>query len=409
MTTNREFHPAELELLRSLLDSSRVAKWSLSGLLWGAIAVGMFSPNNPLKPATFAPGLLAGAAGQYVHRKDRRTFYRLRDLMDISDSTNQDRLYKQFSPQAVVQQVAALEQPEPLLPFNEWYPRFKEWPCILIYGPQGSGKTTFAMRLLHDRAAAGHDVQVLDPHAELGQWEPFPVVGAGMEYEAIDAAMNEFSADVEAFYRARAKQSGLNPQPRTLLLEEFTDWAEECDGSATFFKRALKNLRKAKRRAVFVSHARTLAGLGNPQGMAAARDAGLLELELEAVEDPRTGEPVPAMRGKLYLPNKKKEPIAVQIEHWQPYVLPSQISYSGGNAIALPETGKYDANDRETPRGGDVTDSVISYDGGSIPVDLVRWTYDQGISMTNIITGMLGFRGRHYSEGKALFNKIIDT
>lgn len=408
MPNQREFHPAELELLRDIADLARVGKWSMSAIAFGLLSVGIFSPNSPLKPAVFGLGLATAATGQYVHRKDKRSFYRLRDLRDISDSTNQDRLYKQFSPTAAIQQQAVLEQPK-LTPFSEWYPQFMEWPCVLIYGPQGSGKTTFATRLLHDRAAAGHDIQVLDPHAELGQWEPFPVVGAGMEYEAIDAAMNKFSADVEAFYKARATQMGLNPQPRTLLLEEFTDWAEECEGSATFFKRALKNLRKAKRRAVFVSHARTLAGLGNSQGMAAARDAGLLELELEAAIDPRTREPAPAMRGKLYLPSRKKEPIAVQIDRWQPHVLPSQSIYGGGNAIALPELGNSDVTTPETPCSGDVTDSVQSYNGGSVPTWVVRWAYDNNVSMSNIIKGMLGFEGRNYDKGKALFNKIVNT
>ena len=409
MTTNREFHPAELELLRSLLDSSRVAKWSLSGLLWGAIAVGMFSPNNPLKPATFAPGLLAGAAGQYVHRKDRRTFYRLRDLMDISDSTNQDRLYKQFSPTAAIQQQAVLEQPVELLPMSQWYPYFREWPTILVFGGQGSGKTTFAQRLMHDRAQAGHEIVVLDPHAAIDQWEPFPCIGAGMEYGDIDKAMLQFREEVKQFYKMRASERGVAALPKTAVCDELTQWADHCEESGDFLKASLCDLRKANRGVIYIAHDRTLTAIGGGKGVAAARDAQMLELELEATTDPSTGKPAPAMRGKLYLPNRKKEPIAVQIEHWQPHLLPPKNIYGGGNAIAFPETGNYEVNDPETPRGGDVTDSVISYDGGSIPVDLVRWTYEQGVSMTNIITGMLGFRGRHYNEGKELFNKIVNN
>lgn len=221
-------------------------------------------------------------------------------------------------------------EPE-LVPMREWYPHFREWPTILVFGGQGSGKTTFAQRLMHDRALAGHQIEVLDPHAALDQWEPFPCVGAGMEYTAIDRAMLQFRDEVTRFYKLRSQQRNVTAQAKTVVCDELTQWADRCEESGDFFKASLCDLRKANRGVIYIAHDRTLTALGGGKGVAAARDAQLLELELEAEIGP-DGKPRPAMRGKLYLPGKKSQPIPVALDHWQPPIV--SIQYQGQDAIA---------------------------------------------------------------------------
>lgn len=90
----------------------------------------------------------------------------------------------------------------------------------------------------------------------------------------------------------------------TVLVEEFTNWSIRCENSADFFAAALSDLRKIKKSVVFVAHDRSLVALGNAKGFSKARNNGLLELQLEATIDPVTGDPVPALKGKLKHPGK---------------------------------------------------------------------------------------------------------
>jgi hypothetical protein len=61
---------------------------------------------------------------------------------------------------------------------------------------------------------------------------------------------------------------------------------------------------------IFVSHDRSLVALGGSKGFSKARNNGLLELQLEAIIDPVTGDPMPAMKGKLKYPGK----VAIEVE-----------------------------------------------------------------------------------------------
>jgi hypothetical protein len=64
----------------------------------------------------------------------------------------------------------------------------------------------------------------------------------------------------------------------------------------------LTDIRKINLHVLFISHARTLTGLGGSSGLAATRDAGLLELELEAQVDPQTKKASPKLLGWLKYP-----------------------------------------------------------------------------------------------------------
>ncbi|MBD2092563.1 hypothetical protein H6F67_22195 [Microcoleus sp. FACHB-1515] len=191
-----------------------------------------------------------------------------------------------------------------------WSRDLLHFPAVLIWGPQGSGKTSFAAWLLHQRIAAGHLAWICDPHKEYGQWKGLKVVGAGMDYVDCDRAMLKFANTVKQAYKARAEQANYKPTRETVLVEEFTNWASRCDNSAEFFTASLSDLRKIKKGVIFVSHDRSLIALGNAKGFSKARNNGLLELFLEATIDPATGEPMPAMRGKLKYPGKA----AIEVE-----------------------------------------------------------------------------------------------
>lgn len=218
-----------------------------------------------------------------------------------------------------------------------WAKDLLHFPAVLIWGAQGSGKTSFASWLLHQRIAAGHSTWVCDPHKEYGQWNGLKCVGAGMDYEACDRAMIQFANTVKREYKTRSEQANYKPQRETVLVEEFTNWADRCENAGEFFKASLSDLRKIKKGVIFVSHDRSLVALGNAKGFSKARNNGLLELHLEAVIDPTTGEPKPAMKGKLKLPGKTPIKVEISPEMRGSMDFTQAISVEAASAIASGE------------------------------------------------------------------------
>ncbi len=185
-------------------------------------------------------------------------------------------------------------------------PNLTNYPAVLIYGPQGSGKTFLAEEEIKRRKEAGHRITALDPHAGFYSWRDCDIVGAGMDYAAIDAELAQFANEVRRRYELIRKEP--NPQFRdwTFVCDEYTNWASRCKASGDFFQAALSDIRKAKMYVIFVSHARTLTGLGDAKGMAATRDAALLEVELLGQIDPKTGKAVPRFEALVKLPGQSQ-------------------------------------------------------------------------------------------------------
>jgi hypothetical protein len=188
------------------------------------------------------------------------------------------------------------------LPPEQWTPDLMGYPSILIYGAQGAGKTSTAAWLIRERIKQGHQIKILDPHRSYGQWDGLECIGDGMDYDAINEELKVFTDEIKARYKTRASVPNYDPPKLTLVCDEFTQWAKKCSHSATFFEESLTDIRKINLHVLFISHARTLTGLGGSSGLAATRDAGLLELELEAQVDPQTKKASPKLLGWLKYP-----------------------------------------------------------------------------------------------------------
>lgn len=191
------------------------------------------------------------------------------------------------------------------------------YPNILVWGPQGSGKTSFAEWLVAERLKRGHEVIICDPHREYGQWEGLRIVGDGMDYEAIDKELVSFTSKIVERYKNRSKIKGYNPQPITIVCDEFTNWSERCEGAPEFSAQCQTDIRKINLHALFISHDNTNGATGGKRGMAKARKAGQLEIELEAKVHPVTGEASPKLKGKLRYPGMAdRDRLPVKIAPW---------------------------------------------------------------------------------------------
>ena len=291
---------------RVVLDRLKVA-----GLLGaGAVAiVGAVHARHPLPQAILGAGAVAcGMAAESLDRR-ARLGGQLTQTTDRIALEAIARAYAQsLSPQQL-QQAIALPAAEPgPLPMGQWWGEALEARLLLICGPQGSGKTSIALRLLADRASQGHRVTVLDPHAAKGQW-PYKTVGAGKDYGAIDAAIRDWIDGVEGHYRAIAQDaSHPAPAPQTLLAEELTQWADEVSSAPKMIRVACSDIRKAKRFLVAVSHGRTLATIGGAKGYRDTIDNAAMVIELD-----RAADELGASTGRLYRPgNPAPVPIAIE-------------------------------------------------------------------------------------------------
>ncbi|NJR71071.1 MAG: ATP-binding protein [Synechococcales cyanobacterium CRU_2_2] len=216
----------------------------------------------------------------------------------------------QESPQAAVATSSGLKQAQtwdedesPTADYS-WVDKVNGFPAVLVFGPQGSGKTTLAEFLVQRRHELGHEIEILDPHRAAGAWEGLTCYGAGMDYAAVDRRLLEFEETTKARYEVRSRKRNYKPQPRTLVAEEMTNWADRCDNAENFLKTCLSDNRKIGMHALFIAHGRELALLGGGKGTSKMRDNGLLEIQLFSEPGP-DGRPRPTGKGQIRWPASK--------------------------------------------------------------------------------------------------------
>ena len=186
------------------------------------------------------------------------------------------------------------------------------YPSIIVFGGQGSGKTTLAKAIAQIRASHGHRLQVLDPHGS--DW-PFPSVGGGMDYDAIEMAMLEYCGEVKQRYSDK-HQGETTFAPYTLVAEEMTNYAYRLDKTTVieYLRTAWCDTRKIKMGNIFVLHANTIeGGFGGAKGLAQLRNASCYQIELFPEIDPQTTEARPSGKGRLYRPGMPPVEIVVPL------------------------------------------------------------------------------------------------
>jgi len=178
------------------LQDKHQAATALTRATWGAIAVGALSVvaapwiAHPAARLLFGGSAATmGATAMALDRQKRKLEVVLKTAEAEGAIALIASLRRELAPARIEQALALPESSDPL-PMAQWWGDVLDARLLLICGPQGSVKTSLALRLLADRASQGHQVQVLDPHAAKGQW-PYQTIGAGKDYRAIDAAIKD--------------------------------------------------------------------------------------------------------------------------------------------------------------------------------------------------------------------------
>ena len=181
---------------------------------------------------------------------------------------------------------------------------------LLIYGCPSGGKSTLAKRIATHREGKGHQVTVADPHGSRMEWGSWPMLGAGRDYERLNEYLSEYDSGITEDYIAYSNGER-NFTPQTLIADEFTQWADRCSNSPAFIKAACSDIRKIQRCVILISHADTMAGLGNAAGMRAAINRAAVKLELEAEIDMASGKYVATGFGWLQFPGQPKAKVKI--------------------------------------------------------------------------------------------------
>jgi hypothetical protein len=116
-----------------------------------------------------------------------------------------------------------------LAPADDWRRWMDEAPHLMIAGRTKAGKTTLATAIMIDRALAGDQIVVLDPHYQPGKWANLPTIGGGRDYGAILDVMPNLVQELHARYGEFSRGKPTESFQRlTVLIDELPAVVSHC-------------------------------------------------------------------------------------------------------------------------------------------------------------------------------------
>ena len=238
--------------------------------------------------------------------------------------------------------------------------------ALLIYGGDGSGKTTFSKGLIEKRIKQeSHEVIALDPHGSPNSWSGCRVVGQGLDFAAIEREIDKVMSLVKQRYEMIANGQALpNSFPHlTVVCEEMTDWSASVKNSHLLITK-MGDYRKVNIHLLMIAHGNSMGQIAAPRGSNEIIQNCLMQLRLFS-KPGETGSPIPAFKGTLKHPGTV-ELIDVAIP--QVTLTNTQTNYAATQPIKQserPETPLNAPTTHETPKVNQTPVKVIESGTGS--------------------------------------------
>jgi len=187
----------------------------------------------------------------------------------------------------------------------------------LVWGGQGSGKTSLVRAIATDKIANNQKIFILNPHGNASGWQGMTLVGGGKNYSAIEAFMERYLDLIKRRYKifegAKVTEDEYLEQllradlVETTICEELSGWSTNVDQDLLheFIRTALTESRKVGMPMILVAHDPSLEFVGLKKG-ARLRDKGVIVAEMESgIADLDTGFLKATGKGKLQIPGRK--------------------------------------------------------------------------------------------------------
>ncbi len=197
-------------------------------------------------------------------------------------------------------------------------------PCIRIYGPQGSGKSSKLAWFGLEHVKRGDRVMVINPMARADDFDGIKVYGRGLKYKEAEEGIAEFVREAKRRLEDRGLIKGYDPllnEPHwSLLCDEMSDWGDWVDAEIMNSLIGVQQqfLRQANMSIRQVSHGDTNAMNGGAamHGRKDAMNRQLYKIETSAKHDPSVpGKLRCAGQALLHCPDRAK-PIQIEIPVW---------------------------------------------------------------------------------------------
>lgn len=197
-------------------------------------------------------------------------------------------------------------------------------PCIRIFGPQGSGKSSKLAWFGLEQSKRGDRVMVINPLAKAGDFKGLKVYGKGLNYRDAEEGLREFVLEAKRRLKDRGTIEGYDPlvdeDHWTLLCDEMSDWGEWVSSEVMQELVGVQQqfLRQANMSVRQVSHGDTNAMNGGEalRGRKEAMNRQFYKIETSSVYDPSVpGKLRCSGRALLHVPDRPKA-IQIEIPNW---------------------------------------------------------------------------------------------
>lgn len=270
---------------------------------------------------------------------------------------------------------------------------------VMIIGEMGTGKSTLAQYLAY---TVGGEIQVYEPEGTPEDWAGLDVVGKGEDWEAINQSMTEDLDDLSNQMQIRNERgdNALVGSERVIIAEEYPELASKVESASEWLERHARRGRKAKRFLILLSQYDRVSAWGLE---------GKSDLA-EAFRKIRLGK-----KAQAHAKSLKNEALVEWLKQDKSHCLlddhPCKLpSYREMKAAIVHPYPNHLKNAQNAPEK-DVKPAVEAglkdffSDRDKLIWRLIQRLGD-GKSDSAIVTEILGFTGKRYSEGVALLERL---